>query len=201
MGLTATGKSSIAKWIAKKIDADIYHSALIRNDLGYDFSLNEAEGNFFTYENNNRLEMDDKVYKKMLKKAVISLNKKRDVILDAGHFFYKQRKRIYIKTNNYNLEKIIIQTVCKENIVKIRLKKRVKDFSNNALNETPSFKAYQSAKNIVQNPSRYEINEEISSLIQFDTNSGRLINIGNKELNNKSKLIFQLLERTMDIIN
>ena len=201
MGLTATGKSSIAKWIARKIDADIYHSALIRNDLGYDFSLNEAEGNFFTYENNNRLKMDDKVYKKMLKKAVLSLNKKKDVILDAGHFFYKQRKRIYIKTNNYNLEKIIIQTVCKENIVKIRLKKRVKDFSNNPLNETPSFKAYQSAKNIVQNPSRYEINEEISSLIQFDTNSGRLINIGNKELNNKSKLIFQLLERTMDIIN
>ena len=41
-----------------------------------------------------------------------------------------------------------------------------------------------------------EINEEISSCIQFNTNSGMLINIGNKKLLNKSKLIFQLLEKT-----
>lgn len=196
MGLTATGKSSTAKWIAKKLDADIYHSALIRKDHGYDFSLNEAEGNFFTYENKNRLKMDKVVYKAMLKKAMFSLNKKRDVILDAGHFFYKQRKNIYIKTNKYNLEKIIIQTICEENIIKMRLKKRIEYFSNNPFNETPSFKAYQSAKIITQNPDKFEINEEISSFIQYDTNSGKLINIGNRKLNNKSKLIFQLLENS-----
>jgi len=194
MGLTATGKSSTSNWIANELDADIYHSAVIRNDLGYNFSLNEAEGDFFTYENNNRLVMDQLVYDEMLNKAVFSFENRRNVILDAGHFFYNQRKNIYNKIKSFNLDKIILNTVCNETIVKMRLKKRIQNFSTNPLDETPSFKAYQSAKKIIQYPDKYEIEEKISNLFRLDTNTGRLININDKDFNNNTKLIFKLLK-------
>ena len=193
MGLTATGKSTVAKLMASEFDAEIYHSALIRKELGFKFSLNEAESNFFTYENNNRLKMDQEVYNTMLAKSIVSFGNKKNVVLDAGHFFYSQRKNIYNKSNKSSLDIIIIKTVANENIVKKRLKKRIHNFENNPLNETPSFLAYQSAKKIIENPLRYEIENEISNLFIYDTNTGVSINVNDKDLNNNSILVYNSL--------
>lgn len=193
MGLTATGKSTVAKLMASEFDAEIYHSALIRKELGYKFSLEEAESNFFTYENNNRSKMDKKVYDTMLAASLVSFRNKKNVVLDAGHFFYCQRKNIYNKSNKSNLDVIIIKTVSSESIVKKRLKKRVDNFENNPLNETPSFLAYQSAKKIIEDPSRDEIENEISNLFIYNTNTGVTENVYNKDLNNNSILVYHSL--------
>jgi len=119
---------------------------------------------------------------------------KKNVVLDAGHFFYPQRENIYNKLNKSNLDIIIIKTVADEKIVKMRLKKRIHNFENNPLNETPSFLAYQSAKKIIENPLKHEIENEISNFFIYDTYTGVSINVNDKDLNNNSILVYNSLK-------
>lgn len=193
-GYTASGKSTTARTISKGLGAKIYHSAIIRKELGFNFSEEDAKNNFFDLTSQKRVEMDKKVYGKMLKKLELSLSKNENVVLDAGHFFQWQRDNISQLLNKFNCELFIVQTVCPEKEIILRLKNRKNYFSKSALNETPSIKAYFSSKEVMVNPKVDEKSKDKTFIICFDTLSGEITMENNPKNENLSKIIGVLNE-------
>src|SRR3989344_3754190 len=81
-GYTATGKSTIAKKMSIIPNTVVYHSALIRKDLGLSPKSVEEADKFFNYDNNLRLEIDKKVYRNLAEKIKENIQQKRNIILD-----------------------------------------------------------------------------------------------------------------------
>ena len=152
MGYTASGKSTAAKRIAKKTSADLYHSAIIRRELGYKFTKEQAKEDFFLLTSDLRKKMDIEVYSKLAENCKESLIKNRNVVLDAGFFFKWQRQLIYKSVTDLNPEIFIVRTECPEEEIFKRINDRHRKFSDSEFNETPSLKAYESSKKVFQDP-------------------------------------------------
>lgn len=151
MGYTAVGKSTIAKKMAQIPDTDIYHSALIRKELGLTPKTIEEANEFFDYRNKLREEVDKKVYKKLAENLEISIKNGKNVILDAGYFFKWQRQLVYEKIRDPLNEIFVINVLCNdENEIKRRLKERGENFENSPFNETPSWNTYLLTKEITE---------------------------------------------------
>lgn len=93
IGLPASGKSTIAKEIAKQENAEIISTDELRKELLNDINSQENNNLIFT-EAENRL------------KANIKNGK--NVIFDATNINYKKRRHLLNRFNKYNVEKIAI---------------------------------------------------------------------------------------------
>lgn len=184
MGYTCSGKSTIAKMLAEKIKADIYHSALVRKEMGYKFTKDEARSDFFLMTSKEREPMDKAVYRVLAERVRISLVNGRNVIIDAGHFFAWQRKNIYKNVAEFNPDLIILLTKCPEEEIFRRLKKREEEFFDSEFNETPSVRAYHSSKEAMEFPNNDFFNGMAPIIIKYNTHT-KSINI-KKSVKNKN---------------
>ena len=170
-GYTAVGKSTVAKKISKIPNTEIFHSAVIRKELGLTPKNKEDADKFFDYRNNLREEVDKKVYRKLAENAKIVLEKGKNVVLDAGYFFKWQRQLVYDLTKNLNPEIIILRVTCNdEDEIKRRLEERANKFEDSPLNETPSWNTYIATKLVTESLEGDSISKDISPIIlEYDT--------------------------------
>lgn len=170
-GYTATGKSSIAGYLARTLDADIFHSAVIRRELGLQPGKEEVD-DFFDYRKGKRDEVDRKVYAELALRAERSVKNGRHVIIDAGNFFRWQRENIYRIANAHDQDVVIVKAVCDdEEVIRKRLKRREEEYHRSPLNETPSWKTYEATK-IVTEPC--EEDDYNVGIIDYDTLNGKI---------------------------
>ncbi len=194
MGYTAAGKSTVAKKLAKNIDCDLYHSAIIRKELGFKFTKKEAEDDFFLMTSKEREPMDKAVYQKLAAKTKESLLNKNNVIIDASHFFKWQRKNLYKNVANLNPNIFILKIECPEEEILKRLKKRAKNFSESIFNETPSIKAYESSKIILEEPEDDTVSMNKKPIIIAYNSYNKDIKVNNRSPNNNLNLIINTLK-------
>jgi len=188
-GFTATGKSTVASKITKSLNCEIFHSAVVRRELGLSPSKKDAD-KFFDYRNKLRQNVDRKVYGEIAKKAEIALKKGRCVICDCGYFLKWQRKQIYKIAKKYDIPTYILRIICEdENEIKRRLIKRYNQFDDSPLHETPSWNTYLSTKEIYENP----INE-YPPIIEHSTLTNKLKIIKGNKKDNITKMIIQALK-------
>ncbi|MBI2043098.1 AAA family ATPase [Candidatus Pacearchaeota archaeon] len=193
MGYTGSGKSTIAKMLAEKIGADVFHSAVIRRELGYKFTKEEAANDFFLMTSKKREPMDKAVYSILSQKAKDSLRNKKDVIVDAGHFFKWQRKNLYRDLRKFAPDFFILMTECSESNILERLKDRENKFFDSEFNETPSVKAYYSSKKVIEFPDNDFFNGIAPIIIKYNTETCT-VNIEKKIKNKNLVRILKVLK-------
>lgn len=190
-GYTGVGKSTIAKKIAKIHGTEIFHSAIVRKDLGLSPKTPKEADKFFDYRNNLRQEVDEKVYGKLVEMAEMALKEGRNVVLDAGYFFRWQRELAYAIAKKSNAELFIINVTCKnEEEIKRRLKERGEKFKDSPLNETPSWNTHIATKMITEPFEKDKLLVEIKgSVVECDTFNENLKFIsGYKDSSNSKKI-------------
>lgn len=114
-GLQGTGKTTVAKKIAKKIKAFLFIADVIRRELFKKRKYN--------------IEEHQRVYDEMFIRAKKLLKEKKDVILDATFTNKKDRIRAQKIAQKAKVDFKIIEVVCPENIIKKRIEKRLGDES------------------------------------------------------------------------
>lgn len=149
-GYTGVGKSTLALKISKMFNTRLFHSAVIRKNLGL-APKKEDLNKFFDYRKGLRKDVDKKVYREMAMLAEKETTKGYDVILDAGHFFSWQRNAIYKKASLTGAEVVAIRVIYDdEKEIKRRLEKRANEFEKSPLNETPSWNTYIATKELTE---------------------------------------------------
>jgi histidinol-phosphate phosphatase family protein len=171
-GLTASGKSTYAKRVAKNLGADLFHTAIIRKELsldtGFSFLLDDRK---FTEV------ISPKVYSEMIRRARFSLNMGKDVILDGSFCLRWEREMAYSLARETQQEMVILDCICDElEEIKRRLEERRK--SNDPLSEAKDINTYYSLKE-KSDPIAEEELEDVS-LVQVDTLWWRMRWIGLK---------------------
>ena len=193
MGYTGSGKSTTAKILAKKTGADVFHSAIVRRELGYKVTKEEAVSDFFLMTSKKREPMDKAVYSILSQKAKDSLRNKRDVILDAGHFFKWQRENLYRDLGKFAPDFFILITECSESNILQRLGDRKNKFFDSEFNETPSVKTYYSSKIAMEIPDNDSFKGITPTIIRYNTKT-KMVDIGKKIKNKNIDRIIKSLE-------
>lgn len=167
-GFTATGKSTTAEKLSEYLGTDIYHSAVVRDEmgltpaeLGYEFDLKNP---IFVKK------VSPLVYGEMARRAKETLRIGRNAVLDASYSFFWQRSQIYRLAQAFNAEIYILKCVCSnEGEIKKRLYIRKED-SKKPLNEAPSWKTYVSTEKYAE-PIEEDVlpNGMKPKIIEYDT--------------------------------
>lgn len=195
-GYTASGKSTTALKIAKEMHADIFHSAVVRKELGLTPKTVEDADKFFDFKNNIREEVDRKVYGRLAEKGLESLREGKNVVLDAGYFFEWQRDLVYDIAKKANAEVIAVRVICSdEEEIKRRMLERTENFGKSDLNETPSWNTYLATKDITEPFKDYEFRDNLLSNIEFDTLNGHVKIGSGKEEGNLKNIIRAIKEK------
>ena len=137
--------------------------------------------------------MDKAVYSILSQKAKNSLRNKKDVILDAGHFFKWQRENLYRNLGEFAPNFFILIIECSESNILQRLKNRENNFFDSEFNETPSTEAYFSSKKALEFPSNDAFNGIIPIFINYNTET-KVINIGKRVKNKNLDIILEALK-------
>ena len=169
-GYTAVGKSTTAKNIAKLPNTEIFHSAVVRKELDLTPKTPAEADKFFDWRNNQRQEVDKKVYTALAEKAADALKRGKNVVLDAGYFFNWQRKLVYDKTKEFDPEIFIVKVTCHdEDEIKKRMVEREKKFADSPLNETPSWESYVSSKLVTESIDKDIVEYGVLNVFEYDT--------------------------------
>jgi len=110
-GLQGTGKTSVAKKIASKIDGILLRTDVIRKEIIKKPTYSEEE--------------KQSVYDEMFSRAKELIEGGKDVILDSTFAKKENRDKAQEITKDFR----IVETICPENIVKERIEKRFEDES------------------------------------------------------------------------
>jgi len=159
-GLTASGKSILAKRLSKKLGADLYHSAIIRRELNInpDFSFLIEDTKFMK-------EVSPKVYSEMMRRAKASLKKGKDVILDGSFCMIWERETAYSLAKEMGEEIVILHCFCNDiNEIKRRMEERKRN--ETPLSEAKDIRTYYSLK---ERGDPIEEHRDKISLVKVDT--------------------------------
>jgi len=203
MGYTGTGKSTLAKRLSKELKTDIFHSAVVRKELGLSPKTKDEADKFFDYKNNLRQDVDKKVYSKMAVEAEESLKNGKDVILDAGHFFKWQRQNIYQKVAPLNTGIFIVRVLCEdENEIKRRFAERAKGFNSSPLNETPSWNTYLATKELTEPPEKDILPPgSMLNIMEYNSLTGEIKFIqGKEDLESSEKIMLVLKNIAKEVL-
>ena len=152
-GLTGTGKSTIALKTAIDYHAHLINTDIVRKEIaGIDkFERHHDEPDTGLYSP----EKIDFTYEKVVELAATFLEKKGNVVLDATFQKEKYREMAEKTAKEHNAILIKIQCVCPENVVKARLKERIKKKSVSDgrweiyLHQKETFEPYYSESNYI----------------------------------------------------
>lgn len=142
-GFTAVGKTFVAKKIFHCLrnicEIDIYHSAVVRKELG--LSPSKLSYRFDLKDPIFVKMVSPRVYGEIARRAKESLKQHRNVILDATYNFFWQRSQIYTTTQSFGADVYILNCTCKdEKIIKKRLRMR----SGSPFDEASAWETYLS---------------------------------------------------------
>jgi len=152
-GYTGTGKSTLARKLSTLPDTVVFHSAVVRNELGILPKDEEEAEKFFSHSYSMKKEIDKKVYAALLDKAVGVLKERKNVVIDAAHLFREQREAIYKEILPYDVEIFVIITICSdEGIIRKRIKERAEHFDKSPFNEAPTWDIYEASKRVFEHP-------------------------------------------------
>lgn len=194
-GYTAVGKSALARKLAKILNADIFHSSVVRKQLSLAPKTREEAEKFFNYRNKLRENVDRIVYEKMADEAKSSLSKGKNVILDAGHFFRWQRKNVYKKVTPLGAEIFILRVTCSdEEEIKRRLKNRLRKFGESPFSEAITWETYQSSKEVMEPPEDDILpDKETLNIIEHDTSKNKTRFVKRDKNSENTKLVMNAL--------
>ena len=116
-------------------------------------------------------------------------------IIDAGNFLKIRRSRFYNRAFKFNSDVYVIKVLCSnEDIIKDRLKKRLRHYSKSAFNEAASFGIYESTKFVMEDPIDDILpNGYKPNILVFDT-STNIVDVINK---NKNSPRFRLIKNAI----
>jgi len=120
MGLSGTGKTTVAKALKEKSGIEVLSSDVVRKELVKDTGARSGAWNEGLYRPENRAQ----VYEKMFEAARDTLGKKRSLCLDASFLDAAQRERAYAIAQEMDVNFLAIVCHCEEDQVKRLLEKR-----------------------------------------------------------------------------
>jgi predicted kinase len=123
-GIIGTGKSTIAKEVAKRIDAEIISSDYVRKKLIAGISPKVHKYEKFG-EGIYSKEFTERTYLKMVELAKAELAQDKSVILDASFSKRWQRSKAYELAMQMNSKFLCIEFTCSEEELKKRLGRRL----------------------------------------------------------------------------
>lgn len=200
-GLPATGKTTIAKKIAKDIGMEILHTDMIRRELFKKCSYQEllVLDNIMSYDieyavkNQNLSEKETEKYQELISKqkemvydalfdkAFSLLSEGRSVLLDGTFYKRNLRERAYSIAHDTNHNIYVVECVCTETEIEKRLQRR--KYRKDELSNAEEMRIYYMLKDQYENPY-----EDGVPLITVDTNNF-YINEKNTEKTSKMELI------------
>ncbi len=132
-GLQGVGKTVVAKEIARRLEATVLKTDVIRKDMFDNPIYSEEE--------------KQQVYNEMYNRLRHALRKNQTVILDATFAKEKNRYRAKEVAEEEDAEFRLVEVVCSEDIIKKRLEVRVMDDSEADFNIYLKYKNYFEAVN------------------------------------------------------
>ncbi|MEA3254972.1 MAG: AAA family ATPase [Candidatus Altiarchaeota archaeon] len=165
MGLPGTGKSYLAKRIARKVGASILRTDEIRKELA-GIHQNEHRHEDFGIGLYTE-EMTQKTYKGMYERAKEILKKGDSCILDATFSKKTQREGAYEIAKELNTNYLIIECICPEEIVIKRMEERSKD--QKAVSDA-TFRIYHGMKDVYEPLGDDEIHITVDTSKNLDEN-------------------------------
>lgn len=121
-GMPASGKSTIAKELAKSLDVKVFRSDVIRKEL---FGLQSSEQVDIPFEQGIYSKVATSLtYGKLLLLAQDEIEKGCSVILDATYSSRHQRSEVLRLARDMDVNIIFVECVCPEAVLKDRLLKR-----------------------------------------------------------------------------
>ena len=123
-GLTGTGKSTVAKLLARKLRADVLSSDEIRKAFAGLSPYESAKAAFG--EGIYSKEMTDRVYRYMIERAV-ELGKRGKVIIDATFSNPAYRELLKRRAEKEGVRVLFFWLNAPDNVVKERMEKRKKE--------------------------------------------------------------------------
>ena len=121
-GLSGTGKSTLARALARRLLANYYNSDVVRKRL---LGLSPEEHHYEPFgQGIYREEMTRRTYETMAELAARDLKEGRDVVLDATYRARAYRALVFEKTEDVPAEVLFVQCVAPEAVIKERLAKR-----------------------------------------------------------------------------
>ncbi len=193
-GFTASGKTTVAKKLANLLEnTDIYHSALLREELGlspekltFEFDLEDP---FFVKV------VSPIVYSEMARKAIKSLEMGRRVILDAAYNFPWQRSVVYAVAQHFGVPIYVLKCECtNEEEIARRLDIRQKN-AENPFNEAPAWKTYLSTvKHSVNVEDDRLVDGSKPKVVEYDTYNKRIRTLNIEQNDEIAREIIRCLE-------
>lgn len=123
-GLIGTGKSNLAKRIAKQLKGKTIRSDIVRKNLT---TISPTTRKFDNYKEGNYAdEFTGMTYKEMINIARENLTKGVSCVLDATFSKKKYRKEAANLAKELNSQFFIVECTCPEHIIKQRLERRMK---------------------------------------------------------------------------
>lgn len=193
-GFTASGKTTIAKKLACFLEnTDIYHSAILREELG----LSPEKINFdFDLEDPVFVQVISPiVYSEMALRAIRSLDRQKNVILDATYNFPWQRNTIYVIANYFRVNVYILQCTCRNQKEVMRRLGIREENEKNPFNEAPAWKTYLSTV-------KYSVTAENDTfcdgrkpkIIEYDTHTNKIRTVNVNRSDDIANKIIQFLK-------
>ena len=165
MGLPGTGKSYLAKRIARKVGASILRTDEIRKELA---GIHQSEHRYEDFGIGLYTEeMTQKTYKGMYERAKEILKKGDSCILDATFSKKTQREGAYEIAKELNTPYLTIECICPEEIVTKRMEERSKD--QKAVSDA-TFRIYQGVKDVYESLGDDEIHITVDTSKNLDEN-------------------------------
>lgn len=124
-GLPATGKSSLAEMVAKKLSISLFQSDRVRKEMQPDSHQKVVPFGQGIY----RSEIRDTVYTRLSALAGKILAQRDSVILDATFSRRKWRDEVGRLAMSLDADFIFVECVCKEDTIRSRLKRRERETS------------------------------------------------------------------------
>jgi aminoglycoside phosphotransferase family enzyme/predicted kinase len=122
-GLTGTGKSVRAKWIAPLLGAEIIQTDVVRKEL---LNISPTEHRYETFGKGIYIEdINRRTYKKALELAASKLKEGKSMIMDASYKSRAERIGASETAKKLNADFFIIECVCPEKIIRERLDSRM----------------------------------------------------------------------------
>ncbi len=122
VGLMGTGKSALARNLAPRIDADVIRTDVLRKEI---LKIDPAERHYEDF--GKGIYADDvsrKTYEQALAMAREKLKAGMSVIIDASYKRQDERERAYAAAQEVGADFLIVECVCREDIVRKRLEAR-----------------------------------------------------------------------------
>jgi len=189
-GLPRTGKSTLARKLAKRVEAKILRTDSIRREIFKSGSLEEV------LSSKNPLEYDlqrvfnslpripeeyqeliwkqnEIVYSELLKRTEDAIRRKENLILDGTFSKKSLRRRVYEIATKNKVNAYLIYCICDEDIIKKRIESKERDRED--LSNVVTMDVYYKVKAAFEEP----IDEEVT-MIKYDSGRGEVVKIERK---------------------